>query len=57
MGGAALLLTHTFVVFQNIPEGTLAAVGAIRVDALPVLADIGFFALIHVLSKGGKESE
>lgn len=39
---------HTFVVFQNIPEGTLAAVGAIRVDALPVLADVGFFALIHV---------
>lgn len=57
MEGADLLLTHTFVAFQNVPKGTLAAVGAIRVDALPVLADVGFFALIHILSKGGKKSE
>lgn len=54
---ATLLLTHTFIPLQNVAKGTFAAIGPIGVDALPVFTDIGFFALIHVLSKGGKNSE
>lgn len=52
-----MVLTHTLIPFQNVTKGTLAAVGAIGVDALPVFTDIRFFALIHVLSKGRKNSE
>lgn len=47
-----LSLTCTFIPLQNVTKGTLAAVGAVRVDALPVFTDIRFFALIHILSKG-----
>lgn len=48
VGEANFLLTHTLIPFQNVAEGALAAVGAVRVDALPVLAHIGLFALVHV---------
>lgn len=50
-----LLLTYAFIPFQNVAKGTLAAVGAIRIDALPMFTDIGFFALIHILCKGEKK--
>jgi len=43
-----LLLTYTFIPFQNVAKGTLAAVGAIRIDALPMFTDIRFFALVHI---------
>lgn len=39
---------YTFIPLQNVTKGTLAAVGAVRVDALPVFTDIRFFALIHI---------
>lgn len=52
-----LLLTYTFIPFQDVTKGTLAAIGAIRIDALPMFTDIWFFALIHILSKGLKKSE
>lgn len=39
---------YAFIPFQNVAKGTLAAVGAIRIDALPMFTDIGFFALIHI---------
>lgn len=47
-----LLLTHTLIIFQNVTKGTLAAIGAIRIDALSMLTDVRFFAFIHILSKG-----
>lgn len=50
-----LLLTYTFIPFQNVAKGTLAAVGAIRIDALPMFTDIRFFALVHILCKGEKK--
>lgn len=43
-----LISIYTLVAFQNITEGTLAAIGAVSVDALPMLTDIRFFALIHI---------
>lgn len=52
-----LLLTYTFIPFQDVTKGTLAAIGAICIDALPMFTDIWFFALIHILSKGLKKSE
>lgn len=44
----ALISIHTLIPFQNITKGTLAAVGAVCVDALPMFTDIRFFAFIHI---------
>lgn len=40
-----------------VTKGTFAAIGPIGIDALPIVYRYGFFALIHVLSIGGENSE
>lgn len=44
----AFISIHTLIPFQNITKGTLAAIGAVCVDALPMFTDIRFFAFIHI---------
>lgn len=44
----AFIGIHTLIPFQNITKRTLASIGAVCVNALPMSTDIRFFAFVHI---------